>query len=393
MVKKLNIQKYEEILQRKELQPSYLDSFSLNSENLPKVSAIIPTFNRCPHPVKEDANPLAWCLESLLAQKSSTLDEIIVINDASTDYTEEVIKDFQKKYSLPIIHLENKENRGLAISRNIAAKKAKNEFLMFVDDDSVFSKFMIFGATMTLNNLGKNTAALQLPIYHRTTKPSLIDIKQIGALNLEEGIMIGNYNCFPKEYLNSIEDNFIDSNLKILKPFEIKNLGGVCLVRKIPFNKVGRFPENFKWKNSYRVETDFSLRLSENNYKIFFTPDPKFYCVHLKYGAKSNSEKINVSEPRLKRLITKSNIELKDNGCRVDMEEWFFDRIISDYVIIGIRNKEFANGYLNRVYQQFVIKNALSTSWTNNKIEDMETREAIFNRAIIEGNKLIGTRI
>ncbi len=76
--------KLQEILKKDCLHASYLDRFSLDFD-LPNVTAIIPTFNRSPHPLEEDSNPLAWCLESLLTQKSSGLDEIIVIDDNSTD--------------------------------------------------------------------------------------------------------------------------------------------------------------------------------------------------------------------------------------------------------------------------------------------------------------------
>ena len=74
----------------------YLDDFKLPYEKL-DVSAIVSTFNRCPFDPKgfnKKLNPLMWCLRSLLFQKPK-LKEIIVVDDASQDYTKEVVDSFK----------------------------------------------------------------------------------------------------------------------------------------------------------------------------------------------------------------------------------------------------------------------------------------------------------
>lgn len=381
---------FEDFLKKPEMNPSYLDNFDLSSFNLPKVSAIVPTYNRCPHTAKEDANPLGWCLESLLAQKGDVLDEIIIMDDASTDFTEEVVEDFQNKSEIDIKYFQNSKNVGSSINRNKAVRESRNDQIIFLDDDCIFSNYFVFGAGFTLNNLPIDSGAVHLPVYHRSMKPFSVDLKDIGVLDLETGLMTGNYGGFPVSYYENLEKNLLDSRLGIVNPLEITNLGGVFIAKKEAFQEAGGFPEFLVWKNGYREETNLAMGFSDKGYKMFFTPDPKFYSVHLKYGSKGAEEEINKAEPLLKRLISYSSVQRENTGNRVDPEEWFFDRIISTYVTLGRKNVEAADNYRRATEEEFVKKNKLSISGVGTKINDFFKRKNIFDRAIQEGNKLIG---
>lgn len=90
----------------------------------PLVSAIITTHNR--------ADLLPRALKSVIAQTYSPL-EIIVVDDASTDNTEEVIRDFQKDHD--IRYIKNKTSQGPARTRNIGIEAASGKFIAGLDDD------------------------------------------------------------------------------------------------------------------------------------------------------------------------------------------------------------------------------------------------------------------
>ena len=92
-----------------------------------KVSVIIPIYN-----VEEY---LAQCLESIINQTYRNL-EIICINDCSTDNSLTILKEYQQKDSRIVI-LQNKENGGLAYTRNVGIQKAAGEYVLFVDSDDM----------------------------------------------------------------------------------------------------------------------------------------------------------------------------------------------------------------------------------------------------------------
>ena len=65
--------------------------------------------------------------------------EIIVVNDASTDETEEILKD----YDDVVRAINLKENVGLAEARNIGVRKAFGQFVVFVDADDYIHRDML----------------------------------------------------------------------------------------------------------------------------------------------------------------------------------------------------------------------------------------------------------
>lgn len=72
------------------------------------------------------------CLESLLNQSYED-SEILVVNDGSTDNTEKIIKDYEKKNKK--IKLLSKTNGGLSDARNYGINHSKGEYIAFVDGD------------------------------------------------------------------------------------------------------------------------------------------------------------------------------------------------------------------------------------------------------------------
>ncbi len=94
---------------------------------MPYFTVIIPTFNRMPF--------LRIAVGSVLTQSFRDF-ELIVIDDGSTDKTQELIKTFKDKR----IKYFYQENRGPAAARNSGIKKAKGEFICFLDSDDRFLK-------------------------------------------------------------------------------------------------------------------------------------------------------------------------------------------------------------------------------------------------------------
>ena len=93
-------------------------------ENKPTVSIIIPTYNR--------AHFLGEAIQSVLDQTYQDF-EIIVIDDASTDNTEELVKSFGDER---IRYIRLKENSGASsVPRNTGLRAARGEYIAFLDSD------------------------------------------------------------------------------------------------------------------------------------------------------------------------------------------------------------------------------------------------------------------
>ena len=93
---------------------------------MPRVSVIIPTYNR--------AGYLCESIESVLTQTYTDY-EIIVVDDGSTDDTEEVL---QLWIADGTIHYVWQENRGESAARNHGIELAIGEYIAFLDSDDLF---------------------------------------------------------------------------------------------------------------------------------------------------------------------------------------------------------------------------------------------------------------
>ena len=99
-------------------------------EIMAKYSIVIPVYNAGPY--------LSRCLESVLNQSISDF-EVVIINDGSTDNSEEVINSFQDDR----IKYFKKENGGVSDARNFGVDQVQGDYFMFVDADDYVSSDLL----------------------------------------------------------------------------------------------------------------------------------------------------------------------------------------------------------------------------------------------------------
>lgn len=93
---------------------------------LPILSVIIPTYNT--------SELLGRCIEYVLNQTLQEI-ELIIIDDCSTDATEQVIKYYINKTHKKIKYARNVKNSGIGYSRNIGISLSEGEYIAFIDSD------------------------------------------------------------------------------------------------------------------------------------------------------------------------------------------------------------------------------------------------------------------
>ena len=92
----------------------------------PTVSVVIPTYNR--------AHLIGRTIQSVLNQTYHDF-EVIIVDDGSTDNTEEVVRSFKDPR---ICYIRHKENRGAPFARNYGAKIANGEYISLLDSDDYY---------------------------------------------------------------------------------------------------------------------------------------------------------------------------------------------------------------------------------------------------------------
>ena len=196
------------------------------------VSIIVPIYNAEKY--------LNKCLDSLTKQTKKEL-EFILVNDGSTDKTEEIIKEYQDKR---IKYFKNK-NQGIGKTRNFGISKSSGKYLMFVDSDDylekdaceiLYKKISKEEADLAICDFYKvyengKTEEIHLPKFSSTTlkkTPSLIN-----NINLSPWNKIYKRELITKNNLKFIENlkyedapfviNAMDKAKKIVKVDECLN--------------------------------------------------------------------------------------------------------------------------------------------------------------------------
>lgn len=101
-----------------------------NDHLIDELSIVIPVYN--------GERTLNKCLSKIFHQTYfPDRFEVIVVNDGSTDRTEEIVKRF------PVRLINSRINQGRIIARNIGVKKSKYRYIYFIDADCELSKTWI----------------------------------------------------------------------------------------------------------------------------------------------------------------------------------------------------------------------------------------------------------
>lgn len=91
-----------------------------------KVSVVIPAYN--------SAKFIENALQSIISQ-TSPIDEIIVVDDGSSDNTVETVLSFKKKNKLVHLQIIEQPNSGPSKARNTAIEKCSGDYIAFLDSD------------------------------------------------------------------------------------------------------------------------------------------------------------------------------------------------------------------------------------------------------------------
>ncbi|MEZ0154848.1 MAG: glycosyltransferase family 2 protein [Candidatus Reddybacter sp.] len=94
-----------------------------------KISAVVPTYN--------NAEYIADAINSILSQ-AHPVDEIIIVDDGSTDNTEAIVDAITKRSTNKIIYIKQ-DNQGPSSARNQGIEAASGDWLAFLDADDLWT--------------------------------------------------------------------------------------------------------------------------------------------------------------------------------------------------------------------------------------------------------------
>jgi len=192
----------------------------------PLVSVIIPTYNR--------AHLLGRAIQSVLNQTYQDF-ELIIVDDASSDNTEEVVKSFHDDR---IKYIRHDENKGAGAARNTGIKAARGEYIAFQDDDDKWLPNKLEKQVKVLEDSPPEIGVVYTD-FQRFDKKSENKPKMVKVMRISGDI-----------HGALLEDNFIGTP--------------TVLVKKQCFEKVGMFDEELPqledWELWIRISKYYHFR-------------------------------------------------------------------------------------------------------------------------------------
>lgn len=113
-------------------------------------------------------------IKSVLEQTYDNL-ELIIVDDCSTDNTEEIVKKYMK-IDLRVKFYKLEKNSGAAVVRNTALEKAKGRFIAFLDSDDVWDRDKL---EKQINFMKKNNYGFSFTSYRLMSEKGLLLNKEV----------------------------------------------------------------------------------------------------------------------------------------------------------------------------------------------------------------------
>lgn len=235
-------------------------------QNMPLVSVVIPVYNYSAY--------VAKAIDSMLSQTYQNF-ELIIVNDASTDNSLEIIKSYQKQYSkkIKIINLLKNLNCGGDACANEGLKIAQGKYIARMDADDV-------------------------------ALPTRLE-KQVRFLEKHQNIFLVGASAYTINSHNEVtgEKNEPSSNKEIYNNYSIFHplIHPTCTFRR--FLKNG---EPFKYQIAYKSNNDYLtfFKLICSGYKFANLQEKLlFYRVHSESNTFRNVKKIFFTTLKIRLLM------------------------------------------------------------------------------------------
>ena len=198
-------------------------------QNLP-VSIVIPTCNR--------ADLIGRSIKSVLSQTFQDF-EIIVVDDASDDNTEDVVKSFDENR---IRYLRHEKRKGASAARNTGIRVSTGRFIAFLDSDDEWFPY----------KLEKQ-------------------VNKISACSDKVGVIYGGHAAVSEKTGEVFDSRIPAARGNVRKHalrYALLGAGSVSLIRKSCFERVGLFDESLQSLEDW----DLYIRLSKY-YEFDFVPE------------------------------------------------------------------------------------------------------------------------
>lgn len=221
-----------------------------------RVSIVIPTYNKV-----ELTGP---CLEALVANTPEDLYEVVIVDNASSDGTQELLAQLGGDVRVVL----NDTNEGFGPACNKGASMSRGEFVCFLNNDTLVQRQWLEHLVAAMDQDSRLAGVQPLLLYP--------DGRVNSAGDLVFGDQAWNYG-----------KGFPDPNHPAIQQRRAPDYAsGACLlVRKSMFDAVGGFDDFYA--PAYYEDTDLSFAFRAKGWKVLY--EPRARVVHVEGGTSESA--------------------------------------------------------------------------------------------------------
>lgn len=213
-----------------------------------KVSVVTPNYN---------GKDFLYAYFESLIKNSNEIGEVIIVDNGSSDGSQEFIRNYREKVDFPIVLIENSQNLGFAEAVNQGISKARYDYIFSLNNDTVVEKSAILELLNLLNTDERIFSASSKMVQFNN--PELIDDAGDDYTLL----------AYTKKRGNNQNLN------KFIEVSEVfSSCAGAALYRKDLLEELGGFDSEFF---AYMEDVDLGYRARINGYKNLFCPNAVVY--------------------------------------------------------------------------------------------------------------------
>lgn len=195
----------------------------------------------------------ALCLAALAANRPRVTHEVVVVNNGSTDATRYLLRRHRRQCRV----ITNRENRGFAAACNQGAARARGEYLVFLNND-------------TLPHPGWLDALVD--VARREANVGAVGARLLswdGQTLLHAGVAVGEHPGLPL-YLHCLYRGAPADFAPANRQRDVPVVTGACLlVPRWLFQDLGGFDPEYR--NGFE-DVDLCLRLRQRGWRVIYTP-------------------------------------------------------------------------------------------------------------------------
>ena len=276
------------------------------ADSAPEVSIIIPVFNNLSYTRK-----CLWAISKNTGREVSY--EIVVVDNGSTDGTEEFLREIQQNNS-NFQYLRNSRNLGFARACNQGADAARGKYLIFLNNDTEPQPDWLnrlIEPFRTNESIGVVGARLIYP-------DGTIQHAGIEMMQAAEPVYLRNYGAtmvLPEHPYRFAAP----TDPRVMRPRELDMVTGACLA--IPaqlFQKVNGFDEAYL---NGGEDADLCFKVRADGYKVLYQPEA--LVIHHEGKTESRFQNVReVTERLFQRWGWTLNDDWKFDPALLPLQQW-----------------------------------------------------------------------